>query len=339
MLATLRFFDMFRLFVLILCLLLPAGLVRASSAGPVVIYFTSSNVPAEVRPAILTMLPALRSLSAQRFAVVSFQMDGDWALATVAALDAPGADPEAVGMGDGGALVVLHRDIAVGGDWQAAAEGTPEFAQVAQIAQASPYQSLVSTVLAVTRPAPTTQSVSATAVPSPTLKFPWDRSQAWYFTQGWHYGNNVDFAPAWAVANKWVLAAHGGVVTRLCLGPLTVNLRITHLSGVITEYAHLDKNTIPAAILGKTVIQGQLLGKAYNAAFTCAQDPCGYSTGPHLHFKLPSQSTTIDGWLSHVDNTWTNGTGVVKSANATFPSTNVLNQGLSLRVFLPGLRK
>jgi len=69
----------------------------------------------------------------------------------------------------------------------------------------------------------------------------------------------VDFAPGWAVVNKWVLAAHGGVVTRLCLGALTVNLRITHASGVITEYAHLDKTTVPDAILGKTVVQGQML--------------------------------------------------------------------------------
>ena len=172
-----------------------------------------------------------------------------------------------------------------------------------------------------------------------TMLFPWDRTQSWYYTQSWHYGNYVDLAPAHAVVNKWVLAAHGGTVTRLCLGPLTVNLRVTHSSGTITSYSHLDRTTVPDAILGKTVVQGQLLGKAYNLPFTSADDPCGYSTGAHLHFGVPSQTVTVDGWTAHPDGTWTRGTDPPKTLYATFSSSNVLNTGLTPRAFVPFIKR
>ena len=314
---------------LILCLFAPVRVTYAS--GAITIDFTAFNVPDKMQLAVMAAIPTQLALHAQHFAVVSFQSDGAWALATVAAHDAPDADPEAVGMGAGGALIVLHR--AASGVWQAAAEGTPE---LTQLAQAHPERSPVRAVLAALQPA---SGFNITAAPAPTLKFPWDRTQAWYFTQGWHYGNNVDFAPAHALVNKWVLAAHDGVVSRLCLGPLTVNLRITHPSGTITEYAHLDKVSVPATILGKSITQGQLLGVTYNLPFSSTQDMCGYSTGPHVHFKLPSQTTVVDGWQAHPNNTWTNAAGTVKVVMNTFPSTNVRNLGLTPRVFIPFTRR
>ncbi|HEY3288780.1 MAG TPA: M23 family metallopeptidase, partial [Anaerolineae bacterium] len=183
------------------------------------------------------------------------------------------------------------------------------------------------------RPSPTL-SVSPSSPQAVTLKFPWDKTQTWLLTQGWHYGNNVDFAPSWATVNKWVLAAHGGVVTRLCLGPLTANLRVTNPDGTITEYAHLDKGSVPPAILGRSVSQGQMLGKVYNLAFTSTQDPCGYSTGPHLHFGLPSQTVVVDGWQANPDNTWTNATGTVKTVNSWFSSSNAIIFGLIPRLWM-----
>ena len=79
-----------------------------------------------------------------------------------------------------------------------------------------------------------------------------------------------------------------------------------------------------------------MLGKAYGAGFTHDQDPCGYSTGPHVHFLLPSQTLTVDGWTAHPDNTWTNG-ATTKRLNAAFNSTNVLNEGITPtpRTFIP----
>ena len=114
-----------RLLILLLLLLSPwsaPGVARGDA--PVAIDFTAAAVPPEMRPAIATTLPELAPplASARHLAIVSLQAQGDWALATLAALDALDSDPEAVGVGDDSALIVLHRDGQ--GQWQAAAEGT-----------------------------------------------------------------------------------------------------------------------------------------------------------------------------------------------------------------------
>jgi murein DD-endopeptidase MepM/ murein hydrolase activator NlpD len=124
----------------------------------------------------------------------------------------------------------------------------------------------------------------------------------------------------------------------LCLGPLTANLRVQHTSGLRTEYAHLDKNSVPTALLGKAVTQGRMLGVTYNYSFTQSQDACGYSTGPHVHFGLPTQTITVDGWTAHPDNVWTSGTAT-KGVMSSFSSTNVLDRGVTPRVFVPLLRR
>jgi murein DD-endopeptidase MepM/ murein hydrolase activator NlpD len=316
--------------VLVVVALLSASHARRAAADTITIDFELAATPQAMRPAITTAMsdkPGTLS-TGRRFAIVSLQQEGDWALATIAALD---GNPEAVAMGDAGALIILRRN--PDGAWQAALEGTREFAPFVSLApdvvlSATARQSILSTgpVLA-----------SAQAV-TPTLKFPWDRSQKWYFTQGWHYGNYVDFAPAWGEKNKWVLAAHDGTVTRTCLGPLTANLRVQYSRDFWTEYAHLDINSVPASILGKSVTQGRMLGVTYNLPFSSTQDACGYSTGPHLHFGLPSQTITVDGWTAHPDNIWTNG-AAIKGLMSLFSSTNVLNTGLTPRVFVPLLRR
>lgn len=316
---------------LVIAALLSLGHAHIIHAEMIPINFEPAGVPEPMRPAITTAVidkPALQS-TGRRFAIVSLRQEGDWALATLATME---GDPEAVAMGDAeGALLLLRRDSQ--GAWQAALEGTAEFA--ALIPQ-TPDRVL-------TQPAkqallPSGAGPLSTQAVTVTLKFPWDRSQKWYLTQGWHYGNNVDFAPARSEPNKWVLAAHEGVVTRLCLGPLTANLRVQNASGLRTEYAHLDRNSVPAAILGKTVAQGRMLGLAYNLPFSSTQDACGYSTGPHLHFGLPSQTITVDGWTAHPDNTWTSG-AITKGLMSSFSSTNVLDRGVTPRVFVPLLRK
>lgn len=323
---------MFKLVAFIICLLsLPVSITYAEwPTTPITVDFASARVPDEMQPAIFKLI---YKQPATRFAVVSLQIDGDWALATLAMLDAPMSDPEAIGMGSGGALVVLHRDAS--GFWQAASEGMPEFTQLATDA---PTGSAARTASLALQPSPTLYG-SPNSPQVVTLKFPWDKTQSWLLTQGWHYGNNVDFAPSWATVNKWVLASHVGVVTRLCLGPLTANLRVTNPDGAITEYAHLDKGSVPPAILGRSVSQGQMLGKVYNLAFDSTQDPCGYSTGPHLHFGLPSQTVVVDGWQAHADNTWTHGTDPVKTEMSWFNSSNVLIYGIIPRLRLPVIRR
>ncbi len=316
--------------LLLIVALLSASDVHRVTAQTIPINFEPAAVPEAMRPAITAAViagPAPLS-TGRRFAIVSLQQEGDWALATLAAID---GDPEAVAMGDAGALLLLRRNPE--GAWQAALEGTREFAAFLPLTPDSVLTQAAKQVLMPSNAGPmNTQAVTV------TLKFPWDRSQKWYFTQGWHYGNNVDFAPARSEPNKWVLAAHDGVVTRLCLGPLTANLRVQHTSGLRTEYAHLDKNSVPAAILGKAVTQGRMLGLAYNLPFSSTQDACGYSTGPHVHFGLPSQTITVDSWTAHPDNVWTNG-AATKGVMSSFSSTNVLDRGVTPRVFVPLLRR
>lgn len=316
--------------LLIVVALLSAGHVHKAAAQIIPINFEPAAVPEAMRPAITAAVigrPAPLS-TGRRFAIVSLRQEGDWALATLAEID---GDPEAVAMGDVGALLLLRRSS--DGAWQAALEGTREFTASISLAP-DPVLTQAAKQIFLTSSAGLMSAQAMTV----TLKFPWDRSQRWYLTQGWHYGNNVDFAPARSEPNKWVLAAHDGVVTRLCLGPLTANLRVQHTSGLRTEYAHLDKNSVPPAILGKAVTQGRMLGLAYNLPFSSTQDACGYSTGPHVHFGLPSQTITVDGWTAHPDNTWTSG-ATTKGVMSSFSSTNVLDRGVTPRVFVPLLRR
>jgi murein DD-endopeptidase MepM/ murein hydrolase activator NlpD len=314
---------------LVIVVLLALGHARVATAETIPINFEPAAVPQAMRPAIAAAVihNPMQQLAGRRFAIVALRQEGDWALATLAAQD---GTPEAVAMGDdAGALIVLRRDAQ--GAWQAALEGSTEFAT---LVPQTPDQVL--TLAAKRTLLPSGAAAQSTSAVS--LKFPWDRSQKWYLTQGWHYGNNVDFAPARSEPNKWVLAAHEGVVTRLCLGPLTANLRVQNASGLRTEYAHLDRNSVPSSILGKTVAQGRLLGVTYNLPFSSTQDACGYSTGPHLHFGVPTQTITVDGWTAHPNNTWVSGT-LTKGVMSAFNSTNVLDRGVSPRVFVPLVRR
>ena len=262
-------------------------------------------------------------LLGESFAVVSARLGGAWALATLAVVDTAVED---VGMGENGALVILHRDD--DGDWQAAIEGTAAFALLVVLVPSDLIDSNGKLALI------------NSGVPGPALvsiKFPWDSGQQWTLTRGWHRANYVDFAPDFGEPNKWALAAHGGTVTRSCNGQVTANLQIVNADGTITNYAHLDKNTVPDPILGASVAQGQELGSVYQGTYnpgpcgdTCSSGPwtctyrdnCGCGTGPHVHFGLPAQDVTVDGWTSHPDNTWTKD-DQLKSVLSKFPSSNV----------------
>jgi murein DD-endopeptidase MepM/ murein hydrolase activator NlpD len=307
--------------------------VRPIRATALTIDFDSAQAPVEMRAAITQAIlnrPTLM-LPGQSFAVLSLRVQDDWALATLGVMD---ANLEAAGMGRDGAMLVLARGGA-DGSWQSALEDTPTF------------QALVAHTPDTLLDARAKQALQpADALHSPqdvTLLFPWDRSQRWYLTHGWHSltsGNYVDFAPLSSMPNKWVLAAHDGVITRACLGPLTANVELRHSSGLVTSYAHLDITSVISPLLGTTVSQGRVLGLAYNKAFSSTQDHCGYSTGPHVHFGLPSQNSIVDGWTTHPDNTWTKA-GVTRQVNASFDSTNVLNRGpgFAPRAFIPLLRR
>ena len=305
-----------------------------------------TQVPEEMHGAFLELLrnkPAFL-LAGQHFAVIAIRLEKDWALATLANLD---GDPESVGMGDYGAAVIARKNH---NKWEAALEGTLEFNTLVLVA---PDNFLSSEAKQIYR---AQFSPGPQAPQYANMKFPWDQTQSWKLTQGWHSGNAVDFAPAGSEANKWALAATEGVVTRICpnTSPVqaTVNIRIQNTDGTTTEYLHIDKSTVTESMLGTSVSQGAILGKLYGGTYgggwynyknnykSCLQgtpncnyyrykDNCGIGTGPHLHFILPSQSVTIDGWSTGSDNVWHSGTST-KHVGDWFGSSNARVDSIDL---------
>lgn len=278
-------------------------IIQATESNNVTIDFDSANVPLNLRPAITEAVldKPTNVINGNKFAVVSYKLIDQWALATLAVID---NQPEDVGMGDKGALIILQQNTI--GIWDAAIEGTPEYENKINV---------VPDEVINRGPEEAFNKLPSYA----SMKFPWDSSQQWALTTGWHETNHVDFAPNLNVSNKWVLAAHSGIVTRICIGTVSANLRVEHIDGTITEYSHLDKNTIQEGLLGKAVPQGAIIGWLYNQEFNW--DGCGYSTGPHIHFGLPSQSLIIDGWTVNSSNVW-NKDGFTKTVWDYFESTN-----------------
>lgn len=131
--------------------------------------------------------------------------------------------------------------------------------------------------------------------PASTFLFPWTSGQYWRKTQGWHATNAIDFAPV-SSSNPpihfAVLAAESGTVTQVCNDGTQAMLRINH-GGVTTRYLHLASGTIPSGIINQSVVRGRYLGQIYNA--TNFSTPCGWGTGPHLHFETSDTGIAIDG--------------------------------------------
>ena len=319
---------------------MPPTEVRADHPGntpgldePIAIDFDLSQVPVEMRAAITSAVAHKPKglLDGQEFAVVSFRLLDNWAFGTLAVIDNA---PDDVGIGDNGALIILRKnndDV-----WVAGLEGTEKFIELLLLAPENVLDSTAKQSL----------NSSGPQVRNPLLanmKFPWDHTQSWTLTQGWHSGNNVDFAPSSSEPNKWLLAASDGIVTHICnIGEVSANVQVKHSDGTITTYLHLDKNTVPNSILGTYISQGQELGRLIERVYDpgpCGsddnycrsgswyclfRDACGCSTGPHVHFGVPSRNVTIDGWTSHSNNNWTQGQQT-KSPKSLFNSSNVRN--------------
>lgn len=273
------------------------------------------TVPEGLSPEMLSAVElALEHYTAESgtnhpWAVVSAKIDGDWALATVMPTDLDAEESLSE------ARLSLLRYVA--GKWTAEIEGSARFVALSHQtpdAFIGPESKLV------------LDPSQATTPSYASMRWPWDKTQTWYLTQGWHGTNGlaIDVGPAGSNPNKWALAAHDGMVTRVCVsssGP-SASLTVRHSDGTTTGYVHLDKTTVPENILGIYVSQGTYLGSLVTGSFS---DDCGYSTGPHIHFQLPSRTMTIDGWSSNASNNcWTDGssTKCPSTSSAFAPSTN-----------------
>ena len=299
--------------------------------GPITMDFDLSSVPQAMRPAFTSAVIERPDwlLPGRHFVVTSLRSQDDWALATLAVVD---GNPEDAAMDDTGALAILHRD--ADNTWKVALEGTREFATLLSTTPDRLLSPMAKQVLGLAPSA--TRSILLAG-----MKFPWDSSQSWTLTQGWHEGNKVDFAPRSGEPNKWVLAAHSGTITRICDGEASANVQVTHSDGTTTTYAHLDKNSVPSSILGTSIPQGRVIGRLFEGIYNpgpCGhddqwycllRDSCGHSTGPHVHFGLPSQDVTVDGWTSDSDNNWRKG-DETKSLGRQFGSSNIrIEDGIS----------
>ncbi|MEZ4722090.1 MAG: N-acetylmuramoyl-L-alanine amidase [Flavobacteriales bacterium] len=95
------------------------------------------------------------------------------------------------------------------------------------------------------------------------------------------FHSGIDF-----VAQKGVpvIAAGSGVVTKVehSMEGYGMHLEITHENGLVSRYAHLDQFAVEQ---GQRVQQGSLI--AYNGN-------TGRSTGPHLHFEVLRNDSTLD---------------------------------------------
>lgn len=162
------------------------------------------------------------------------------------------------------------------------------------------------------------------------LRFPWTAGMQWRVgSLGWHQGNAIDFSPVGA-SDDVVLAAEGGTVELICGGPGTNDpdqamWRITHHDGERTGYLHLAVSSIDTSIDGQSIPRGWRLGNLYDgnaqtanncpSGWTCQfATPCGYGTGPHLHFTISDQNATVDGFNINT---------VGNSGGAAYLSTNI----------------
>lgn len=180
--------------------------------------------------------------------------------------------------------------------------------------------------------------------------FPWDKSQQWRYSYGWHGSTNLtlDFAPVnVSPANMWVLASASGSITLVCSDDYQAAINLSAPGGVMT-YRHIDYNSFIAQDTNnKAVTQGQKLSILYNGtegesyrdtskpypwpACTPGSSPscvhvqfmtyCGSGSGPHVHWTLPAKPFTVDGWEVGVNAVWTKN-GQTKGIGSSFTSTN-----------------
>lgn len=134
------------------------------------------------------------------------------------------------------------------------------------------------------------KAVTMAAVSTPNLYLPWTSGWSWKASGGAHGFDggtwplsSLDFYypqgnTGWGGNKPAVYASHGGTVTWYS----RCNMRITHASGIATNYYHMDNLQYGS---GSYVNAGTYIGSYANtkSASLCEG---GSSTGPHLHISL-----------------------------------------------------
>jgi len=187
--------------------------------------------------------------------------------------------------------------------------------------------------------------------PAEKFLFPWDKSQQWRYTYGWHGGTNlaIDFAPSNVTPNNaWILASESGTITLVCGDSYQAAVDLSTASG-ITTYRHIDYNSyLSQNINNQAISQGHKVSLLYNGnqgegyydtsqAYpwpACTQGSssscvhiqfntyCGAGTGAHVHWTLPTKPFTVEGWQIDLTGTWTQSGQPNRTIGALFSSTN-----------------
>jgi murein DD-endopeptidase MepM/ murein hydrolase activator NlpD len=342
--------------VLIAAVAMPAT-VQAGVAGhlqadaPLQIDFDwVGTVPQEVRKPVEDALAAnLGLVPTPRLTATAFRSVGDWAKLILVPTAVVASGWEMDPGNDDILQVFSQRE---NGQWQAFLGHAESFEAV---------QRQVPTAL-----------YDFSAPESHGLRFPWTAGMQWRVgSLGWHQGNAIDFSPVVA-SDDAVLAAEGGTVELVCGGPGTNDpdqamWRITHHDGERTGYLHLAVSSIDTSIDGQSIPRGWRLGDLYDgnaqtanncpSGWTCQfATPCGYGTGPHLHFTISDQSATVDGNnINTVGNSggtaylstnvrvhpcgppnagnWTIGTSCIMTGVDTAPANVTVQNGATLTLF------
>jgi murein DD-endopeptidase MepM/ murein hydrolase activator NlpD len=259
-------------------------------SGPQIDFNWVDTVPQEVRQPVQDSLQTNRSLlPQQRLTATAFRAVDGWAkliLVPTAVVESGWEMP--LGTGD---LVRVFIQQGKDGQWTAHLPGAAEAAGALKQVP---------------------ESLAASAAPEALgLLFPWTATRWWRVgSQGWHQGNAIDFSPLVA-SDDAVLASDAGSVDLVCGGPGTNDpfqsmYVITHEDGTTTGYLHLAVSSIDPSIDGQNIPRGWHLGDIYDGnaqtanncppGWTCQFDtPCGYGTGPHVHWTISDMNATVDG--------------------------------------------
>lgn len=263
------------------------------------------------------------------YAVASTQTYKEWALISLHTLE-NGPDGLAVGK----TANVLAWSSRNGRHWRLGLEGTPEFSNL--LAQVPtdwiPEENKVFLD-------PLHPGFGVLSTNSTEYKFPWPAGD-WQYWNGFNHDSTGPTAVdvGWsgnASAERRVLAAAGGVVSYICDNPSneSANVIIIHDDGREIKYFHIDRATLRDGIrAGNRVERGRVLGVL--KAGTWNWDGCGATdqttTSAHLHWILPSDAITVDGWtIDFPDSTWRRN-GDTRSPGYPYDlltSTNTPNEG------------
>ena len=296
------------------------------------------DLPVDARPSLIRAIqfrPSGILDNGTYFVVGHYDSEGSWGIGHLAA--AVGTEPPAW---ETSVWFIVYS----GTPWQVALQGTSSFDNL--LVNLPP-----ALKMEINPQTPNAASIQAAT----TFRFPWDKSQVWRYTFGWHGNTNlaVDFAPSNVTPdNMWILASAAGTVTRVCGGPNfdtnQVAINLTTPNGVMT-YRHVDYNSWMAQNLeGKKVVQGQKLALLYNGTQgsgyrdistpypfeACVQGSspsciyiqflttCGSGSAAHVHWTLPTKPVTVDGWQIDSSGLWTQSGQPSRNVGASFNSTN-----------------